>query len=134
MMNEIKIDASLKVSDTYITCTNIGRMRFFYGNILGLKEITRYKNNSTVFYDSNTNRLIEISQKKENDSFIIKRGSDHFIMIVEDIFEKKKELSNRGIRLETDPEKDNYDFLYMWIRDPEDNRIEIKQYLLNSFV
>lgn len=61
-------------------------------------------------------------------SLPIHTNYQHFALIVDDIYETKKELISKGIKIDTDISM-GPDFTYqMWIHDPDGNKFEIMQY------
>lgn len=60
-------------------------------------------------------------------------GYSHFSLLVDDIFETKKELLSKGIAIDIEPSIGNSHTWQMWIHDPEGNMIEIMQYTDESY-
>ncbi len=60
-------------------------------------------------------------------------GYSHIGILVEDLFETKRELEERGLKFLTEPTIGNSHTWQMWLEDPEGNRIEFMQYTEESF-
>ena len=61
-------------------------------------------------------------------------GYSHFSLLVDDIFETKKQLLEAGVELDTDATKGPSETWQMWAHDPDGNKFEIMQYTENSFL
>ena len=51
-----------------------------------------------------------------------------FALMVDDIFEARKELIEAGIEIDIEPNKGQSETWQMWIHDPDGNKFEIMQY------
>ena len=60
-------------------------------------------------------------------------GYSHFSLTVDDIFETKKELEEKGLIPDTQPSKGPSETWQMWFHDPDGNRFEIMQYTEDSY-
>lgn len=60
-------------------------------------------------------------------------GYSHIGILVEDLFETRRELEARGVKFLTEPTIGNSHTWQMWMEDPEGNRIEFMQYTDESF-
>ena len=56
----------------------------------------------------------------------------HMALIVEDIYSARKELEERGVKIDIEVDHSVDGNLGMWIHDPDGNKIEIIQYTENS--
>lgn len=59
-------------------------------------------------------------------------GYSHFALLVDDIFETRKELEARGVVFTSEISKGATETYQMWTHDPDDNYFEIMQYTENS--
>lgn len=132
-------------------------MRDFYENKLGLKAkmLVRYgvyKGSSNPVYGplAETNpddicliyieiapgQFIELFPKMEGQGPHIKVnenvGYSHFALLVDDIFETRKEFEIRGIPLDTQISKGPSETYQMWSHDPDGNAFEVMQYTEKS--
>lgn len=60
------------------------------------------------------------------------KGYSHFALIVDDIYEARKELEANGVVFDTQISKGPSKTYQMWTRDPDGNRFEIMQFTPNS--
>ena len=60
-------------------------------------------------------------------------GYSHFALTVDDIFETRKELEERGVILDSPISKGPSETYQMWVHDPDGNRFEIMQYTKDSY-
>ena len=58
----------------------------------------------------------------------VRLGYSHFALMVDDIFEARKELIEAGIEIDIEPNKGQSETWQMWIHDPDGNKFEIMQY------
>lgn len=72
-------------------------------------------------------------EQKKHPAFNEQVGYSHFGIIVRDIFMTRAMLAGNGVRIDMEPNIGNSRTWKMWIRDPEDNRIEIMQYTDESY-
>lgn len=61
------------------------------------------------------------------------RNYQHFALIVDDIYETKKELVEKGVEIDSDISFGPDNTYQMWIHDPDGNKFEIMQYTDKSF-
>ena len=57
----------------------------------------------------------------------------HFAILVDDIFETRKELQKRGLVFDTAISKGPSETYQMWAHDPDGNRFEFMQFTANSY-
>ena len=132
-------------------------IRDFYENKLGMKPkmIVRYgvykgsKNPlfsrkaetnpddiCIIYFEIGPNQFVEFFPRFEGQEEHVRwnshLGYSHFGMLVDDIFETKKELIAAGIGIDSDISKGPSETYQMWIHDPDGNKIEIMQYTENS--
>lgn len=62
-----------------------------------------------------------------------KTGYDHFALTVNDIFETRRILEEKGIVFDTEISKGPSGTYQMWLHDPDGNRFEIMQYTAESY-
>lgn len=60
-------------------------------------------------------------------------GIFHFGLLTENIFDKRKELEEKGVVFDTEISKGPSETYQMWTHDPDGNKFEIMQYTNNSF-
>ena len=60
-------------------------------------------------------------------------GYSHFALTVDDIFETRKELEERGVVFDSPISKGPSETYQMWVHDPDGNKFEIMQYTENSY-
>ena len=60
------------------------------------------------------------------------KGYSHFALLVDDIFQTRKELEESGVVFDTEISKGPSETYQMWAHDPDGNRFEIMQYTENS--
>ena len=60
-------------------------------------------------------------------------GYSHFALLVDDIFETKKQLLEAGVELDTDVSKGPSGTYQLWIHDPDGNKFEVMQYTEDSW-
>ncbi len=70
--------------------------------------------------------------QKDFTEFNEHKGYSHFALIVDDIYEARKELEINGIVFDTQISKGTSETYQMWTRDPDGNRFEIMQFTPNS--
>lgn len=82
------------------------------------------------------NQFIELfpatEGQKEHPGFGEHKGYFHFALLVEDIFETKKKLEDRGMVFNRDISKGPSETYQLWTHDPDDNYFEIMQFTENS--
>lgn len=137
---------------------NMDEMRDFYENKLGLKakiimRYEAYKNNKNrkdwaakaevdptgiayIFIELAPGQYLELFEKKdeqlEHELPDTRLGYSHFALMVDDIFETRKELIRSGINIDIEPNKGQSETWQMWIHDPDGNKFEIMQYTEKS--
>ena len=130
------------------------KMRDFYENKLGLKAkiIMRYgaylgqksrgawaKKAITdpdgiayIFIELAPGQYLELFNKADNqlehEKPDVRLGYSYFALMVDDIFEARKELIEAGIEIDIEPNKGQSETWQMWIHDPDGNKFEIMQY------
>ena len=70
--------------------------------------------------------------QKDFTEFNEHKGYSHFALIVDDIYEARKELEANGVVFDTQISKGPSETYQMWTRDPDGNRFEIMQFTPNS--
>lgn len=60
------------------------------------------------------------------------KGYSHFALLVEDIYEVRKQLEENGVEFDTAISKGPSQTYQMWTHDPDGNRFEIMQFTENS--
>lgn len=133
-------------------------MRDFYENKLGLKPkiVTRaslYTDLNRGYYSevAKTNpdkiiivyieiapgQFIELFPKsegqKKHDTWNQRLGYSHFALLVDDIYQTRTELIERGVEIDTDISIGPSKTYQMWVHDPDGNKFEIMQYTDDSF-
>lgn len=143
-------------SSTFVKDMDV--IRDFYENKLGLKPVilTKYKSYINrkdspyyepaisnpdgiciIYYKISNNQFLEFikypKKQKQKEGWKEYYGNSHIGLTVDDIFEAKKELEEKGIVIDTEPKKGNSNTWQMWIHDPEGNAIEIMQFTKDSY-
>ncbi len=139
---------------------NMDEMIKFYTEDLGgkIKVLTRYeaykdradrpyfqklaiedpKRIFNVYIELAPNQFIELfpkmpNQTKNEAEWNSQLGYTHFALTVDDIFEAKKELEEKGIKPFTEPSKGPSETWQCWFNDPDGNKFEVMQYTENSY-
>lgn len=60
-------------------------------------------------------------------------GYSHFALTVDDIFETRKVLEERGLTPDSEPSKGPSGTWQMWYHDPDGNKFEVMQYTKDSY-
>lgn len=60
-------------------------------------------------------------------------GYSHFALLVDDIYQTRDELIERGIEIDTPISKGPSETYQFWIHDPDGNKFEIMQYTEKSY-
>lgn len=133
-------------------------MRDFYENKLGLetKIVTKakaYKGTHDkafsqiaeaepekviiVYIEIAPGQFIELFPKKEgqeeHDSWNQRVGYTHYALLVDDIYQTRKEMTDKGIVLDTPISIGHSGTYKMWAHDPDGNKFEIMQYTDKSY-
>lgn len=72
------------------------------------------------------------TDQKEHTKWNEHADYSHFALLVDDIFETKRQLLDAGVETDTDISKGPTETYQMWIHDPDGNKFEIMQYTENS--
>jgi len=109
----------------------------FYCNVLGLKEAFRLYNDAgelwIVYLKINNDNFIELfPYKGEIESNYERSSYQHLCLLVDDINETLRELSERGLDIKGTPNQGKDGNYQYWITDPDGNRIELMQIMPNS--
>lgn len=82
-------------------------------------------------------QFLEFFPKKEGQTDDVPFGSRlglfHFGLLTENIFDKRKELEEKGVIFDTEISKGPSGTYQMWTHDPDGNKFEIMQYTEESF-
>ena len=106
------------------------KMRDFYENKLGLKAkiIMRYG----AYLGQKSRGAWAKKAITDPDGiayiFIELAPGQYLALMVDDIFEARKELIEAGIEIDIEPNKGQSETWQMWIHDPDGNKFEIMQY------
>lgn len=108
-----------------VLVTEVARSRRFYGEILGLQEIgaPRTFDFVALWFDLGGGQTLHLLLKPAPDSI----SPRHFALHVDDATAARAELRAKGVAIDETTEIPHCDRFF--IRDPDDNRIEIIQWL-----
>lgn len=85
-----------------------------------------------IFIELAPGLFLELFEKQlnqlEHEEASLIAGYSHFALMVDDIFEARKELAEKGIPIDIAPNLGQSGTWQMWIYDPDGNRFEIMQY------
>ena len=90
-----------------------------------------------VYLEAAPGQFIELFPKAEGQKaapeYNSTLGYSHFSLLVDDIFEAREELAEKGVQIDTEISKGPSETYKFWIRDPDGNRIEIMQFTERSY-
>ena len=139
---------------------NMNEMLDYYTNKLGatIKVLSRYKIYANrpdrpqfqkialetpekimnVYLELAPGQYVELfpkidGQTKNDAKWNEQLGYSHYALTVEDIFETRKILEERGVVFDTTISKGPSETYQMWTHDPDGNMFEIMQYTENSY-
>lgn len=138
---------------------HMDEMMDFYVNKLGakIKVLTKYKQYLNrddrpafqkiaqetpekifnVYLELCPGQFVELFPKKEgqkeHDEWNESLGYSHFALVVEDIYEAKKELKEKGVEIDTPISIGPSSTYQFWVHDPDGNKFEIMQFTENSY-
>ena len=76
--------------------------------------------------------FVATKEQKPHPSFNEHKGYSHYALIVDDIYEAREKLIERGIVFDTEISKGPSETYQMWTHDPDGNKFEIMQFTKNS--
>lgn len=125
---------SLTYSDMIISVKNSGyKVPKAFLNILEKRKdrvwLTYMEFGDGVFFELFDQLGAFLSHKAQPIHF----NYQHFALIVDDIYETKKELVAKCVKIDTDISFGPDNTYQMWIHDPDGNKFEIMQYTDKSF-
>jgi catechol 2,3-dioxygenase-like lactoylglutathione lyase family enzyme len=132
-MRAMKITATHHVA---FTTPNFEKLRDFYVNTLGLKQVGKFDGRNIIFVDagSTTIEIIERSEPLAADKQRI--GWVHFAFEVADIDAAYAELTAKGIAFHIEPKlfpETNPAVKLAFFKDPDGNELELVQPLASRY-
>jgi catechol 2,3-dioxygenase-like lactoylglutathione lyase family enzyme len=107
-----------------VIVTDLARSRYFYRDVLGLKEIAKPKTfDFKVLWFDLGNQQLHLLQKPQPDT----RSPRHFALRVADVLAARSHFRGLGIEIQETTPIPKCDRFFVY--DPDGNRIEIVQWL-----
>ena len=128
-----KLGGTIKVLTRYAVYANRDDRPYFQK--IALEDPQRIFN---VYIELAPNQFIELfpatpEQTKNEAEWNSQLGYSHFALTVDDIFEAKKELEEKGVLPFTQPSKGPSGTWQCWFNDPDGNKFEMMQYTEDSY-